>query len=90
MSWICKRALVAEARYGCQKEMRGQQYRDKMLAARQDAVQQTAKKLAAAKGALQKEEAGVATDPQRQAERGGGRVRTRNTRQPKPNPRYMS
>ena len=90
VSWISKTARVVEARYGSQKEMRGQQYRDKMLAARQDAVQQAAKKLAAAKRALQKEEARVATDPQRQAERGGGRVRASNARQPKPNPRYMS
>ena len=90
VSWISKTARVVEARYGSQKEMRGQQYRDKMLAARQDAVQQAPKKLAAAKRALQKEEARVATDPQRQAERGGGRVRASNARQPKPNPRYMS
>ena len=90
MSWISKTARVVEAKYGSQKEMRGQQYRDKMLAARQDAVHQAAKKLAAAKHALQKEAARVATDPQRQAERGGGRVRASNARQPKPNPRYMS
>jgi hypothetical protein len=90
VAWISKTARVVEARYGSQKEMRGQHYRDKMLAARQDAVQQAAKKLAAAKRALQKEEARVATDPQRQAERGGGRVRASNARQPKPNPRYMS
>ena len=90
VAWISKMARVVEARYGSQKEMRGQQYRHKMLAARQGAVQQAAKELATAKRALEKEEGRVATDPQRQAERGGGRVRASNALQPKPNPRYMS
>ena len=54
-------------------------------------MQQAAEKLKAAKRALQKEEERVATDQQRQVEMGGGgRVRASNSRQPKPNPRYMS
>ena len=66
--------------------MRGQQYRDKMLAARQDAVQQAAKKLAAAKRALQKEEARVAGPTKASGERWGtgeGKQRPSTQTQPK-------
>ena len=33
VAWISKTARVVEARYGSQKEMRGQQYRNKMFCA---------------------------------------------------------
>ena len=62
----------------------------KLLAAKLEAVQQAAKKLAAAKRALRKEEERITMDPQTQAERGGVRMRATRTHESKPNPGYNS